>query len=221
MDTDQQSFPTKPTSSSSSASDRDSRTQGIADQANQAVSKLTEAAQQAGNQAKEAVTSLSSQATSTFKGTLNQQVIAGADLASHVADAVKRAAENLDRDAPQLAGLARGAAEKIHALSAQARDKSVDELFQNASDFARRKPALVFGAAAVIGFALFRVLKTGALNEPERRGHEASNFGRGAWPPVGQPENRWQNRQGSEDYQPHSGPGNGSNRVTARGPYET
>jgi ABC-type transporter Mla subunit MlaD len=222
METDKQSFRTKPTSgSSASGSERDSRTQSITDQANQAMSKLTEAAQQAGSQAKEAVTSLSSQATSTVKDALNQQVNAGADLASHVAESVKRAADNLDQNVPQLAGLARGAAEKIEALSTEARNKSVDELFQNASDFARRQPALVFGAAAVFGFALFRVLKAGASNEPQR-GLQGSGSGRGRWPPAGQPENRWQNCQGSESFRPLSGANSASSRATpGGGPYGT
>jgi hypothetical protein len=99
------------------------------------------------------VASLSSQATRAIKGALTQQVSVGADLASHVAESVKRGADNLDEHAPQLAGLARGAADKIEALSAQARGKSVGELFQTASDFACRQPALVFGAAAAFGFA--------------------------------------------------------------------
>jgi hypothetical protein len=219
METDKQSLRTQPTSGSGSGSGRDNRTQNISGQANQAMAKLTEAAQQAGSQAREAVTSLSSQATSTVKDALNEQVNAGADAASHVADSVRRAADNLDENLPQLAGLARGAAAKIEALSAEARNKSVDELFQNASDFARRQPALVFGAAAVFGFALFRVLKSGASNESQGRS-QGSSFDRGRWPPAGQPDNRWQNRQGSENYQPLRGPNPGSTRTTpGGGPY--
>ena len=168
MDTEQ---PTSTNARPSSAlgSNRDSQ-----NVVSQATSKLSEAAQQAGSLAKEGLTSLSSQATSTVKDALNQQVNAGAELAGHVAESVKRAADNLDQNAPQLAGLVRGAAAKIEALSAEARNKSVDELFLNASGFARRRPALVFGAAAVIGFALFRVLKAGASNEV--RGREWVNL---------------------------------------------
>jgi hypothetical protein len=215
METDKQSLRTQPTSGSGSGSGRDNRAQNISGQANQAMAKLTEAAQQAGSQAKEAVTSLSSQATSTVKDALNQQVNAGADAASHVADSVRRAADNLDQNLPQLAGLARGAAAKIEALSAEARNKSVDELFQDASDFARRQPALVFGAAAVFGFALFRVLKAGASNESQWRS-QGRSFDRDRWPPAGQPGNRWQNRQSSETYQPLS-PNPGGGRSTPGG----
>jgi hypothetical protein len=207
METDKQSFRTQPTSSSESGSQRDNRTQNISGQANQAMARVKEAAQHAGSQAKEAVTSLSSQATSTVKDALNQQVNAGANAASHVAESVRRAADNLDQNLPQLAGLARGAAAKIDALSVEARNKSADELLQTASDFARRQPALVFGAAAIFGFALFRVLKAGGPNEPQ-------------WRPQGRSFDQGREPQRSENYQPMSGPNPGSTRTTpGGGPY--
>jgi hypothetical protein len=218
MDTEQP-ISTNARSSSALGSNRDS--QSVSSHVSQATSKLSEAAQQAGSLAKEGLTSLSSQATSTVKDVLNQQVNAGAELAGHVAESVKRAADNLDQNVPQLAGLVRGAAAKIEALSAEARNKSVDELFLDASGFARRRPALVFGAAAVVGFALFRILKAGASNEVERRGQDGSNFDRGPGPRMGQPENLRQNRRGPEDYQSLRSPGNGSNRTSRGGPYGT
>ena len=209
METDKQSFRPQPPSASASGSKRDNRPQNMA---SQAKARLNEVAQQA-------VTSLSSQATTTVKDVLNQQVNAGADVASHVAESVKRAADNLDQNLPQLAGLARGAAAKLEELSAEARNKSVDELFQNGSDFARRKPALVFGAAAVFGFALFRILKAGASNE-NRRGSQGSSFDRSQSPAAGEPLERWQTRQGSDHYRPPTGPNPGSNRTTpGGGPY--
>jgi hypothetical protein len=216
MDTEQP-ISTNARSSSALGSNRDS--QSVSSHVSQATSKLSEAAQQAGSLAKEGLTSLSSQATSTVKDVLNQQVNAGAKLAGHVAESVKRAADNLDQNVPQLAGLVRGAAAKIEALSAEARNKSVDELFLDASGFARRRPALVFGAAAVVGFALFRILKAGASNEAERRGQDGSNFDRGPGPRMGQPENLRQNRRGPEDYQSLRSPENGSNRASRGGPY--
>jgi hypothetical protein len=216
METDKQSFRPKPPSASASGSERDNRSQNMA---SQAKAKLNEVAQQAGSQAKEAMTSLSSQATTTVKDVLNQQVNAGADVASHVAESVKRAADNLDQNLPQLAGLARGAAAKLEELSAEARNKSVDELFQNGSDFARRKPALVFGAAAVFGFALFRILKAGASNE-YRRGSQGDSVDRSQSPPPGEPLERWQTHQGSDHDSLPTGPNPGSNRTTpGGGPY--
>ena len=77
----------------------------------------------------------------------------------HVAESVRAAADNLKQNSPQLAGLVRGAADKIDEFASGTRDKTVEELFETASDFARRQPAVVFGAAAAAGFLLFRILK--------------------------------------------------------------
>ena len=134
-------------------------TQDLRTMAGEAASKLGEVAQQAGSRVKEAASSLATEANQQAKGFLNQQVSAGADMAGHFADSVKRAADELDKNAPQLAGLVRDAAGRMENFSRDLRGQSVEELMQAAANFTRRQPAVVFGLAALAGFALFRVLK--------------------------------------------------------------
>jgi hypothetical protein len=98
------------------------------------------------------------------KGLLNQRVTAGADLVNQVAESAKHAADHLDQSAPQLAELVRGAADRAEEFSRDLRDRSVDELIRTASDFTRRRPALVFGLASLAGFFLFRVIKANPSN---------------------------------------------------------
>jgi hypothetical protein len=149
------------TSTSESArSNQSGSEQGVRAKAGEAVSKLADVAQQAGSQAKQAASSLASDANQRAKGFLNQQVESGADLVGHVADSVRSAADNLDHSAPQIANLVRGAAERVEEFSDDIRGKSVDELMRTASDFTRRQPALVFGLASLAGFVLLRVLKS-------------------------------------------------------------
>jgi hypothetical protein len=135
MDAQQQTrnFPS-PSGSEPRGSDR-----SITDHANEALRQVTETAQQAQAQAKDAMADLSSQATANVK-------------------------DDLSRNAPQFAELARGAAHKMDSFAAQVREKSIDDLLQDGSDFARRQPAVVFGAAAIVGFALLRMLKVGTPN---------------------------------------------------------
>jgi hypothetical protein len=128
--------------------------------AGEAVSKVADAAQQAGDQAKETAASLASDAGQKAKGLLSMQVSAGADLAGHVAKSARCAADNLDQNAPQLAGLVRGAAERVEEFSRDMRGQTVEDLVRTASDFTRRQPALVFGLASLAGFLAFRVLKS-------------------------------------------------------------
>jgi hypothetical protein len=133
--------------------------------ASSAVSKIADVAQQAGDQAKQTASSLATEATRKTKGYLNQQVSASADLAGHVAEAVKCAADNLDDKAPQMADFVRDAADRVETFSHDLRGQSVEQLMGKASDFTRKQPALVFGLASLAGFFLFRVLKSKPSDE--------------------------------------------------------
>lgn len=125
-----------------------------------ALSKINDVAQAVGEQAKATATSLASEANEKAKGVLNGQIAAGAEWVGYVAEATKAAADSLDRNAPKLSGIVRQTARKVERFSRDVKDQSVEELYQSASDFARRQPALVFGSTAVLGFFLFRLLKT-------------------------------------------------------------
>jgi ElaB/YqjD/DUF883 family membrane-anchored ribosome-binding protein len=127
----------------------------------EAVSKLAQAVQQAGSQAKETATALASEAGEKAKGLMHNQVEAGADLIGDIAQSVKAAADSLDRNSPQLASLVRGVAQQVQDFSQTVRGQTVEEIFETTSDFVRRNPAMVFSAAAALGFMLFRVIRVG------------------------------------------------------------
>jgi hypothetical protein len=91
---------------------------------------------------------------------LDRQVETGAQMVGHFASSAKKAAEDLEQNAPQLAGLVRSFADRVDGYAEDLRDQSVDQLWRTASDFTRRQPALVFGLAAVAGFFAFRMLKS-------------------------------------------------------------
>ena len=94
--------------------------------------------------------------------------------AGHVARSVHCAADNLDSNAPQLAGLARSAAERVEQFSRDIRGQTVEDLVRTASELTRRQPALVFGLASLAGFLAFRVLKSSppAGDRRDDRSHE-------------------------------------------------
>jgi hypothetical protein len=216
MDTNQRTFP-ETTTAAGVGADRDKRISG---QVSEATSKLTGAARQAGrqamDQAMDAVSTLSSEATGSVKGILNRQVGAGADVVRQVGEAVKAAADKLDQDAPQLAGVAREAAGKIDTLSTQLSAKSADELFQDASDFARRQPAIVFGGAALVGFALFRLFRAEGSRRDlgPMRHRPASDYDRA--PDLDRHRDQWQQRRFpdmSRDEPVSTGSGSGSRGV--------
>jgi ElaB/YqjD/DUF883 family membrane-anchored ribosome-binding protein len=133
-------------------------------QAKGALSKLGEAAQEAGSQVKETAASLAKEAGNKAKGFIDAQVHSGADFLESIGRSAKAAADSLDPDAPQLAGLLRGMATSVGGLSESIRGQSPDALLETAFDYVRQNPALVLSAAAVCGFALARLLQGGAWN---------------------------------------------------------
>jgi hypothetical protein len=108
---------------------------------------------------------------------MNQQVATGADWVGHVAKATKAAADNLELNAPQLSGVVRDAASKVEQSSKNLKEQSVEELYQSASNFTRRQPAVVLGSAALFGLFISRLLKTKpqSTSEVALAGRERSN----------------------------------------------
>jgi ElaB/YqjD/DUF883 family membrane-anchored ribosome-binding protein len=137
---------------------------GLGAQAGAALSKVSEAAQQAGSHVKEAATSLATEAGEKAKGFIDRQVASGADFLGYIGSSARVAADTLHPDAPQLAGLVRGIARSVTDLSDTVRGQSPEALLETASDYVRQNPALVFSAAAACGFALARLLQGGAWN---------------------------------------------------------
>jgi hypothetical protein len=148
----------------------------MAAKAGDTASKVADAARQAGDQAKQAASSLASDATKQAKGFLNMQVTAGADMVGHVVDSARIAAENLEQEAPQLAGLVRSVADRAEEFSQDLRGRTVENLIRTASDLTRKQPALVFGLASLAGFLAFRVLKSRPPESAMEHDHMTERF---------------------------------------------
>jgi hypothetical protein len=153
--------------STRSGATKSSAGEAIRSSAADAMAALSDAAQQAIGEAKKSASSLASAATERAKDAVQERISGGADVLGHLAAAVRAAARDLDPNAPQLAGFAREAAGRIDDFSQDIRDKSVEELLETSSNFARRQPAVLFGAAAACGFLLFRLIKSTSADSGE------------------------------------------------------
>lgn len=87
-----------------------------------------------------------------------------------------------DQVGPQLAQYAHSAADKLDEISANLRNKSVDELVDDARGFVRRSPAIAIGAAVAVGFALSRFLKASKAEAKPKRVAKRSGGGRKSKP---------------------------------------
>ena len=125
------------------------------------LAKTTDTISDLGGAAKQAADTLVSAATEKLKDIANQQVAAGADLVGHVGKSVRVAGEHLNPQAPYLARFAFSAAQTIEQSADQLRGESIESLARSTAEFARQRPEIVFGVAAVSGFLLFRLLNAG------------------------------------------------------------
>ena len=121
-----------------------SRTSGIAGQVRDQINTLKS---QAGDRARSFADDGKGQAT-TFLQTVAQIV----------ADAAGSVEERLGS---QYSGIGHRASTSINSLASTLDERSVDDLLDDAKSFVQRSPALAIGAAALIGFAVARVLRSG------------------------------------------------------------
>lgn len=88
---------------------------------------------------------------------------AGVEAADAVGKAVESAASALQESVPQLAGYVRNAASYTNKLADSLRDRKAEDLIATAVEFGRKQPLMVVAGAAVLGFALARIVKSGAI----------------------------------------------------------
>src|SRR5262249_10815045 len=109
-----------------------------------AMAKVSDVAQQAMGEAKKSASSLASAATERAKDGGQERISGGPELLGHLASSVRAAARELEPNAPQLAGFAHEAAGRIDDFSHDIQEKSVEELLETSSEYARRQPAMLF-----------------------------------------------------------------------------
>lgn len=77
----------------------------------------------------------------------------------------------------------RGAGQKIDRLASDLRDKKVGDLLTSAAEFGRSQPVIMLAGAALVGFALSRLVKAGvaapavAASAAPAPGANSSNVG--------------------------------------------
>ncbi len=125
-----------------------------------AAEKAASVGRRAANGARETATEAASSVRSEVNRLLDRQVETGAAYLGHAASSIRSAADDLSRNAPPLAGIADTVANKLDAYAETVQGKTAEELWDDAIDFTRRQPALVFGLASLAGFLAYRTIKS-------------------------------------------------------------
>lgn len=86
---------------------------------------------------------------------------AGADTVAAMGRTAETLASSLEDQSPALADYVRSTAMRIDRLADDLREKSAGELLGMATEFGKQRPLILLAGAAVVGFALSRVVKAG------------------------------------------------------------
>ena len=100
------------------------------------------------------------------QGVISRSKSASADAAAGVARVAETIADSVHGELPALAEYVRGAGQKIDRLASDLRDKNVGELLSSAAEFGRTQPVVLLAGAALVGFALSRLIKAGLVAPP-------------------------------------------------------
>lgn len=158
-------------SGASASSSASSQADGLSDQAkklgrdikNKASDLTDSVTRTAKTQAQglsEAASGLASDAMDKVDGVMNEKKSAGAEYIVSLADAVHRAANEIESEIPQAGQYIHQAADRMEDVATAVRDRNVREIFSEVEQFARKQPVLFFGGTLLLGFAAMRFLKT-------------------------------------------------------------
>ncbi|UVK46739.1 hypothetical protein BPNPMPFG_002445 [Mesorhizobium sp. AR07] len=128
--------------------------------ASDTLTNLKGAAAAVSTDAKDYAGSVASDAAGAFKEAVESNKTAGADAIANIAHSVKEAADGIEKQSPQVAGMVRSAAEGVERISTDIRDRNVGELFDSVAKFAQRQPAAFFGVGILAGVMLTRFMRS-------------------------------------------------------------
>ena len=127
-------------------------------------------------QVREQVSSLRSEATSKARGFADDGKARATSLLDDFSEVIDEAAQAVERKfGSDYADYAHRASGAVSGLAEKVRAKTIDDLIDDTRDFVRKSPAIAIGIAAVAGFVLVRLIKTGLDDVSGRR--EAANDG--------------------------------------------
>lgn len=136
-------------------------------------------ATQVQQQVQQTAQDLKGQAAETVRRQLDTRSTDAGDQVGSIASALRRAAEELERDGKRVpADVTRQAAGRVDRLGTYLHEGNADAFLNDVEAFARRRPWVAGGIGAVVGFAASRFLKASSgrrygTSQPSRRDLDA------------------------------------------------
>jgi ElaB/YqjD/DUF883 family membrane-anchored ribosome-binding protein len=156
----QRSSTNRGTGNSSFANQVSDTADDIVGQGKDAGSDLTSLAQGATDELKRSAALLARDGSEKLADALSKQLSAGAGFFEEASESLRAAAAELDETLPPVAYALRTAARNGDEIAEQIRTKTLGELLDAGSVYARQNPLVVFGAAAGVGLLISRFAKS-------------------------------------------------------------
>ena len=116
---------------------------------------------------------LSGQAADKARGLVGQGLERGSEALANVSRMIGDTAEGIEeRLGPEYGDYARRAATAIESTASNLAAKDPDELIDDTREFVRKSPGVALAGAAIVGFALARLVKTGLDNGKQGGGKQ-------------------------------------------------
>ena len=129
-------------------------------------------------QVRDQVTSLRGQAGDKLRSVADDGKSKATTLLDDLAGIIEDAARSIDdRLGEDYGDYAHRASTAVSGFAGRVRDRSVDDIIDDTRDVVRRSPAVAIAAAAVVGFALMRVIRTGLDQAGGGRGRRGGEGG--------------------------------------------
>jgi hypothetical protein len=130
--------------------------------------EVKEKSRQAFEEAKSGAQESFQQARQAGRGFVHQRKAMLADKVAEYHDAVAAATGTLEREHNRLAAPSAKAAAQLERFASYLRNHEPEDLVEDLSRFARRRPEVTFGAMFIVGLAAARFLKASARRTPRR-----------------------------------------------------
>lgn len=126
------------------------------------VTSLASARDKLVGQVREQVATLRSEATGRARGFADDGKARATSLLDDFSEVIDEAAQAVERKfGADYADYAHRASGAVSGLADKVREKTIDDLIDDTRDFVRKSPGIAIGIAAVAGFMLVRLIKTG------------------------------------------------------------
>ncbi len=162
---------------------------GVSGTAQQAKEKGQEMVSQAQQQVQEKAQVVKGQAGGRLREQVDQRSTQLGEQTQSLAGTVRQTADQLrNQGSDRQAQVAEQAAARVEQVGGYLRDSDADKILGDVEDFARRRPWLVGGAGALLGFIASRFLKASSSQRYESRqpSYATSTYGRyeGTYPDL-------------------------------------